>query len=70
MVGAANLPVVDVRSETWLLDPRAINQALADLRKKYAEGPDPDLARMIRQLQAEIAIRKRPCGVIENDQNG
>ena len=43
-------------------DPRSIEQALADLRKKYEEQPDPELARMIRQLEAELAIRRRMSG--------
>jgi hypothetical protein len=43
-----------------LPDPRSIEQALADLRRKYEDHPDPVLARMIRQIEAEIAIRERP----------
>jgi hypothetical protein len=42
-----------------LPDPRSIEQALADLRAKYEKHPDPELARMIRQIEAEIAIRQR-----------
>jgi hypothetical protein len=40
-------------------DPRTIEQALADLREKYANSQDLNSARMIRQLEAEVAIRKR-----------
>jgi hypothetical protein len=39
---------------------RSIEEALADLRAKYKIHPTPELARMIRQLEAEIADRKRP----------
>jgi hypothetical protein len=37
---------------------RSIEEALADLRAKYKINPTAELARMIRQLEAEIAIRK------------
>src|SRR5258707_9739173 len=36
-------------------DRRSIETALADLLAKYERFPSTDLARMIRQLQAEIA---------------
>ena len=39
---------------------RSIEEALADLRAKYKIHPTAELARMIRQLEAEIADRKRP----------
>jgi hypothetical protein len=39
---------------------RSIEQALADLLSRYEWRPSPELARMIEQLQAEIADRKRP----------
>ena len=38
---------------------RSIEQALADLREQYTTSRDPNLARMIRQLKAEIALRKQ-----------
>ena len=38
--------------------PRTIEQVLADLRKKNEKQLDPDLARMIRQLETELAIRQ------------
>ena len=41
-------------------DRRSIEQALADPLAKYERHPTADLARMIRQLQAEIGERKRP----------
>jgi hypothetical protein len=37
---------------------RSMEQACADLRADYEKRPTPQLARMIEQLQAEIAIRK------------
>jgi len=37
-----------------------MGEALAELRAKYKWWPTPELARMIEQLQAEIADRKRP----------
>ena len=44
-------------------DPRSIEQALSDLRAKYEKQPDdPMLARMIQQLEAELAIRRRMSG--------
>jgi hypothetical protein len=47
-----------VQSEQSFFSLRTIGQALADLREKYARDPEPDVARMIQQLEAEIAIRK------------
>jgi hypothetical protein len=44
---------------------RSMEQALADLVDKYQKQPTPELARMIRQLEIEIAerkgIRRSPC---------
>jgi hypothetical protein len=37
---------------------RSLEEALADLLKKYEEHPSPELGRMIRQLELEIAERK------------
>ena len=37
---------------------RSLEEALADLLKKYEENPSPELGRMIRQLELEIAERK------------
>jgi len=37
---------------------RSMEQALADLVAKYQKQPSPELARMIRQLEVEIAERK------------
>ena len=39
--------------------PHSIEEALTDLVAKYAWRPSAELARMIEQLQAEIADRKR-----------
>ena len=38
---------------------RSIEEAVADLLAKYAAHPSAELARMIEQLQAEIADRNR-----------
>jgi hypothetical protein len=43
-----------------LNEKRSLEAALADLRARYATRPSGELARMIEQLEAEIAIRKRP----------
>jgi hypothetical protein len=37
---------------------RSLEQALADLLAKQQKNPSPELARMIRQLEIEIAERK------------
>jgi hypothetical protein len=37
---------------------RSLEEALADLLAKYEENPSPELGRMIRQLELEIAERK------------
>jgi hypothetical protein len=37
---------------------RSLEQALADLVAKHRKNPSPELARMIRQLEIEIAERK------------
>lgn len=39
---------------------RSLERALADLRAQYEKRPSGELARMIEQLEAEIAIRRRP----------
>ena len=38
--------------------PRSLEQALSDLLATYEKRPSPQLARMIRQLEIEIAERK------------
>lgn len=43
-----------------LTERRSLEDALADLRAKYEQRPTGELARMMEQLEAEIAIRKRP----------
>lgn len=45
---------------------RSIERALADLRKKHGTNPTASLARMIRQLEAEIAARTAPPVPVEN----
>ena len=39
---------------------RSLETARADLCARYADQPTAGLARMIEQLSAEIAFRKRP----------
>jgi hypothetical protein len=46
--------------ERGIIERRSIEEALADLLAKYERYPSPDLARMIRQVHAEIGERKRP----------
>jgi hypothetical protein len=40
---------------------RSLKAALTDLRGSYRQRPTAELARMIQQLEAEIAIRRRPA---------
>jgi len=42
-----------------LTERRTLEGALADLTAKHTRHPRPELARMIQQLEVEIAIRKR-----------
>ena len=44
-----------------LLERRTLQDAMADLRAQYEKRPSGDLARMVQQLEAEIAIRKNPA---------
>jgi hypothetical protein len=46
--------------------PRSLEEALADLVASYEKRPSPELARMIRQLETEIAGRK--AGPRQTDQ--
>jgi hypothetical protein len=39
---------------------RSLKGALADLRESYRQRPTAQLARMIQQAKAEIAIRRSP----------
>jgi hypothetical protein len=45
---------------------RSLEEVLADLLKKYEEHPSPELGRMIRQLEIEIAERKGVRGEERN----
>jgi hypothetical protein len=47
-------------SDVIVTEGRTMEAALADLRAQYQQRPRGDLARMIEQLDAEIAIRKNP----------
>ena len=48
-------------AELLLQEKRTLDGALADLRDQYEKRPTGDLARMVQQLEAEIAIRKNPA---------
>jgi hypothetical protein len=39
---------------------RSFERALADMEANYQRRPSAALARMIEQLKAELAIRRRP----------
>jgi hypothetical protein len=41
-----------------LAERRSLEEALTDLRAKYQRQPSPDLARMIRELEAEVSYRR------------
>ena len=41
---------------------RSLEQALADMRAKFQLQPEPDLARMIQQLDAEVGERRSSKG--------
>jgi hypothetical protein len=43
-----------------LAERRTLQQAVADLRAKYEHDHDPDLGRMVRYGEAEIAERNWP----------
>jgi hypothetical protein len=45
--------------ERAISERRSIETALSDLLARYEKYPTTELARMIEQLQAEIAERKR-----------
>jgi hypothetical protein len=44
--------------ERGMEQPRSLHEALADLRAAYERRPGAQLARMIEQLEAEIADRE------------
>jgi len=46
--------------EKAMKERRSLESALAELKAKYEKRPSAELARMMEQLRAEIAIRKRP----------
>jgi hypothetical protein len=58
LIGGAFASMGDI-IERGIRDRRPIEEALAGLLAKYETYPSADLARMIRQLQAEIGERKR-----------
>jgi hypothetical protein len=48
-------------------DPRTLEQALADLRTRYARNPAPDLAHMIRHGEAEMLDRLNESSSLATD---
>ena len=52
--------IIDPGNPGAIEQRRSIEEAVADLLAKYQRRPSAELARMIEQLQAEIADRKRP----------
>ena len=46
--------------EELLKERRSLEKALVDLSEQYQRNPNPDLARTIELLRAEIERRKRP----------
>jgi len=51
---------MDESIEKLLLERRSLEEALADLLEKYQRVPNPDLARKIDLICAEIELRKGP----------
>jgi hypothetical protein len=49
----------DTLIDTLMKQRRSIHQAHADLIAKFARDPSPELARMIGDLELEIADRNR-----------
>lgn len=47
--------------EKLLEERRTLEEALADMRARYQREPNPELARMIALLRAEIELRKLPA---------
>jgi len=45
--------------ERGMEQPRSLHEALADLRAAHERRPSAELARMIGQLESEIADRKQ-----------
>ena len=45
----------------FLGEERSLGQALIDLLATYERAPDPQLARTIELLRAEIELRERPA---------
>jgi hypothetical protein len=45
--------------EKTIKQRRSLESALAELEAKYQRQPSPELARMMEQLKAEIAVRQQ-----------
>ena len=54
------MSIIDLSANPDARRLRSLEEALANLLAKYQWRPSAELARMIEQLQAEIADRKRP----------
>jgi hypothetical protein len=52
------LPLMATFIDRVIADRRTLRQALADIRAKYENTGDPDLAEMIRHGEAEITERE------------
>ncbi len=46
--------------DEMLKERRSLEKALADLREQYERNPNPNLARTIELIRAEIERRKQP----------
>jgi hypothetical protein len=53
------MDATDTSLDALVRGRRTIEQAYADLVARFARDPDPELARMIRDLELEIAERRR-----------
>ena len=56
---ALAMDATDTSLDALVRGRRTIEQAYADLVAKFARDPDPELARMIRDLELEITERRR-----------
>src|SRR5437588_9747202 len=57
--------VSSIRIDEVIRARRSLKGALADLRDSYRQRPSAELMRMVQQLEAEIAIRRRPAKLRE-----
>ncbi len=52
-------------TERVMRDRRSLEEALNDLRRKYAREPTPELERTIQELEMEIERRRRSSSSTE-----